>query len=180
MKLINFFILPFIFLLPIFNNVNALTLQELRNDPNLKLVNTTDRADFYIDQKFTKDVSLTIDEPKIQSIIYIVDYKNGFIFENHITYTYNPLFSIKQQIEEKINSGLPKNQQLINDVLADKEVASGITSASSRKVVYSFDGKVLNSSIQPKTLTFEIWGTPGYELGNEIYLLIFNHTFDNF
>ncbi len=97
-----------LFLLPIFNNVNALTLQELRNDPNLKLVNTTDRADFYIDQKFTKDVSLTIDEPKIQSIIYIVDYKNGFIFENHITYTYNPLFSIKQQIDEKINSGLLK------------------------------------------------------------------------
>ena len=102
------------------------------------------------------------------------------IFEDHITYTYNPSFSIKQQIEDKIKSGIPKNQKLIDDILADKEVASGITSASSRKVVYGFDGKVLNSSIQPKTLTFENWGTPGYELGNEIYLLIYNHTFDNF
>lgn len=180
MKLKNFFIIPFIFLLPIFSYVNAITLQELRNDSNLKFINSTDRADFYIDQKFTKDISLTIDEPKIQSIIYIVDYKNGLIFEDHITYTYNPLFSINQQIEEKIKNGIPKTQQLIDDILADKEVASGITSASSRKVVYSFDGKVLKSSIQPKTLTFENWGTPGYELGNEIYLLIFNHTFDNF
>ena len=143
MKLKNFFILPFIFLLPIFSYVNAITLQELRNDSNLKFINSTDRADFYIDQKFTKDISLTIDEPKIQSIIYIVDYKNGLIFEDHITYTYNPLFSINQQIEEKIKNGIPKTQQLIDDILADKEVASGITSASSRKVVYSFDGKVL-------------------------------------
>ena len=180
MKFKKYLIIPLIFLLPIFSYVNAITLQELRNDTNLKLVISTDRADFYIDQKSTKDISLVVNEPKIQSITYIVDYKNALIFEDHITYTYNPSFSIKQQIEDKIKSGIPKNQKLIDDILADKEVASGITSASSRKVIYGFDGKVLNSSIQPKTLTFENWGTPGYELGNEIYLLIYNHTFDNF
>ena len=38
MKFKNYLILPLIFLLPIFSYVNALTLQELRNDTNLKLV----------------------------------------------------------------------------------------------------------------------------------------------
>ena len=68
MKLKNYLILPLIFLLPLFSYVNAITLQELRNDTNLKLVITTDRADFYINQKFTKDISLTANEPKIQYI----------------------------------------------------------------------------------------------------------------
>ena len=69
MKLKNYLILPLIFLLPIFSYVNALTLQELRNDTNLKLVISTDRADFYIDQKYTKDISLNINEPKIQGSV---------------------------------------------------------------------------------------------------------------
>lgn len=75
MKFKNYLILPLIFLLPIFSYVNALTLQELRNDTNLKLVISTDRADFYIDQKFTKDISSTVNEQKFNLLHILLTIK---------------------------------------------------------------------------------------------------------
>lgn len=179
MKFFKYLSIPLILISSIFNTVQALSLQELRNDSNLELTLTSDRGDFYIDKHSTRQLQSTNDEIQISSIIYIVDYKKGFIFEDHITYNYNPQLGITKQIEYETSDGTPVTPQLIDRIMEDKKIVSGITSALIREVIYSFDGKVLYSNVKPKTLTFDTWESPIYQLGNEAYAIIFNKTYDD-
>ena len=179
MNFLKKLLILFLFIISCSNTSSAINLHDLRNYINILQVLSSDNNDYYIDKKSTKQINSGSDDTTIRSIVYIVNYDNAEIYEIHIDYTYNPFLSYYQLAKEKTPPNNLISQKIIDEILEEKKVVSGITSQTIREIVYSFDGRVLFSETLPKTLRFDKFGTPSYLLGDKIYSIIFNITYDN-